>query len=379
MSNSIDAVALTQRLVRLNTCNPPGNEDQGVFHLGKLLEEAGFRISSYEFGLRRSSLVASIGGVSGRQPICFTGHVDTVSPGAAPWRCDPFAAEIDGDRLFGRGSSDMKSGVAAFVAAAIAVAPRLSDTAGLVLIITAGEETGCEGAFHLVKLNETKGILGSAGAMIVAEPTSNYPIVGHKGAFWLQAKSRGVAAHGAMPDRGVNAIYKAARAVTALEQFDFGVPAHPLMGRATLNVGTIQGGINVNSVPDEAMIGVDIRTIPGQSHSELLGCLGRYLGDDVEITSFLDVESVYTDPADSWVQSIYEVMTPIIGEKPQPRIISYFTDAAALTKAYSNPPTVILGPGEPQMAHQTDEYCLVSRIEQSVDAYLQIIRNWCNL
>lgn len=379
MSNSPDAVALTQALVRLDTSNPPGNEDQCAFHLGKLLEEAGFRISSYECGLRRTSLVASIGGVFGQQPICFTGHVDTVSLGAAPWRSDPFAAEIDGDRLSGRGSSDMKSGVAAFVAVAIAVAPRLSATAGLVLVITAGEETGCEGAFHLVKLHKTKGILGSAGAMVVAEPTSNYPIVGHKGAFWLQAKSQGVAAHGAMPDRGVNAIYKAARAVTALEQFDFGVPAHPLMGRATLNVGTIRGGINVNSVPDEVMIGVDIRTIPGQSHSELLGCLRRYLGDDVETTSFLDVESVYTDPADSWVQSIYEVMTPIIGEKPQPRIVSYFTDAAVLTKAYSNPPTVILGPGEPQMAHQTDEYCLVSRIEQSVDAYLQIIRNWCKL
>jgi succinyl-diaminopimelate desuccinylase len=180
-----------------------------------------------------------------------------------------------------------------------------------------------------------------------------------------------------MPEHGVNAIYKAAQAVNALEQFDFGVPAHPLMGRATLNVGTIRGGINVNSVPDDAVIGIDIRTIPGQSHSELLFCLRRHLGVDMEVTPFLDVESLHTDPSDAWVQSVYEVMTPILGEMPQPRIVSYFTDAAALTKAYANPPSVILGPGEPQMAHQRDEYCFVSRIEQAVDAYLQIIRNWC--
>ena len=377
MSRTIDAVSLTQALVRMNTSNPPGNEDQCAFHLAKFLEEAGFRISCHEYRPRRTSLVASIGGASGKPPICFTGHIDTVPLGTAPWSSNPFAAEIDSGRLYGLGSSDMKSGVASFVAAAIVLAPGLLGTAGLVLVITAGEETGCEGAFHLAELNKMEGILGSAGAIVIAEPTSNYPMVGHKGALWLQARSRGVTAHGSMPEQGVNAIYKAAQAVNALEQFDFGVPAHPLMGRATLNVGTIRGGINVNSVPDDAVIGIDIRTIPGQSHSELLLCLRQHLGIDVEVTPFLDVESLHTDPSDAWVQSIYEVMTPILGEMPQPRIVSYFTDAAALTKAYSNPPSVILGPGEPQMAHQRDEYCFVSRIEQAVDAYLQIIRNWC--
>jgi len=377
MSHTIDAVSLTQALVRMNTCNPPGNEDQCAFHIAKFLEEAGFRISCHEYRPRRTSLVASIGGASGKPPICFTGHIDTVPLGTAPWSSNPFAAEIDSGRLYGLGSSDMKSGVASFVAAAIALAPRLSVTAGLVLVITAGEETGCEGAFHLAELNKMDGILGSAGAIVIAEPTSNYPMVGHKGALWLQARSRGVTAHGSMPEQGVNAIYKAAQAVNALERFDFGVPAHPLMGRATLNVGTIRGGMNVNSVPDDAVIGIDIRTIPGQSHSELLFCLRRHLGDDVEVTPFLDVESLHTDPSDAWVQSVYEVMTPILGEMPQPHIVSYFTDTAALTKAYANPPSVILGPGEPQMAHQRDEYCFVSRIEQAVDAYLQIIRNWC--
>ena len=118
-------------------------------------------------------------------------------------------------------------------------------------MITAGEETGCEGAFHLLQDKA----LGRAGAVVVAEPTSNYPFVGHKGAFWLRAKATGVTAHGSMPDKGVNAIYKAARAVGKLEAFRFQNPPHDLMGQATLNVGTIRGGLNINSVPDEATVG----------------------------------------------------------------------------------------------------------------------------
>jgi succinyl-diaminopimelate desuccinylase len=372
-----DAVSLTRELVRMNSINPTGDADQCSFYLGKLLSDAGYRVSYYEHAPNCSSLVASIGGTSGKLPLCFTGHIDTVPLGLLPWDKDPFTAEIEDGRLYGRGSSDMKSGVAAFVAAALEISPFLSGSSGLVLIITAGEETGCEGALHLSKLHKRDGILGSAGAIVVAEPTSNYPLVGHKGALWLNARTRGRTAHGSMPEQGINAIYKAARAIVALEKFDFGVLPHPLMGQATLNVGTIKGGININSVPDEATFSIDIRTIPGQNKSELLEHLARTAGSDLEINTFLDIASLYTDPTDIWMQSIFSIMTPFLGEEPQPRPISYFTDAAVLVDTFGNPPAVILGPGEPHMAHQTDEYCFVWRIDQAVSAYLQIIRDWC--
>lgn len=374
-----NAIALTQALVRMNTINPPGHEDQCTTYLAELLEAAGFRCGAYEFAASRASLVARIGGSPDKAPLCFTGHVDVVPLGAAPWSRDPFAAEIADGKLFGRGSTDMKSGVAAFVAAAIELAPRLASGPGLVLVITAGEETGCEGAFHLAERHKVENILGTAGAMVVAEPTSNYPLVGHKGAFWLKAKTRGVTAHGSMPERGDNAVYKAARAVAALERFNFGIAPDALMGPATLNVGSIRGGLNINSVPDAAEIGIDIRTIPGQRHPELFGCLGRHLGPDVELETVLDVESVYTDPAHAWVQRVFAVMAPLLGVPIVPRSITYFTDAAALTQVYAAPPTVILGPGEPQLAHQTDEYCFVHRIEQAVAANRALIRDWCGL
>lgn len=375
MAKIPDAVTLTRDLIRFDTVNPPGNERPCAEHLGRLLQDAGFAVSYHELAPGRASLVARAGG-GDKPPLCFTGHIDTVPLGAMPWSKDPFAADIDGDRLYGRGSSDMKSGVAAFVYAMIELMPALADGPGVVLVITAGEETGCEGAFHLAGLGDA---LGRAGAVVVAEPSANYPYVGHKGALWLKARSRGVTAHGSMPERGVNAIYKAARAITRLEDFDFNVARHAVLGKPTLNVGTVHGGMNVNSVPDQADIGIDIRTIPGQNHGGLRAGLESYLGDDVEINAVVDVEAVWTDPGDAWVQEVFAVMAPLLGEAMETRGATYFTDAAALTPAYGGPPTVVLGPGEPHMAHQTDEYCLVSRIDQAVEAYMQLARAWCGM
>jgi succinyl-diaminopimelate desuccinylase len=203
---------------------------------------------------------------------------------------DPFAGEIIDSKMYGRGSTDMKCGVAAFVAAIANLAQQLEGTGGALLVITAGEEVGCEGAFHMARA----GILGRAGAIVVAEPTSNAALIGHKGALWLRLTLKGVTAHGSMPHLGVNAAFKAARAITALEGFQFNVAPHPSLGFPTLKA----------------------RTAP------------------------------------------------------------YFTDASALTPAFGNPPTVILGPGEAAKAHQTDEYCSVRRVHQACDIYGRLSGRW---
>jgi succinyl-diaminopimelate desuccinylase len=374
MARERDAIELTKTLLRFDTINPTGDETACARYLGDRLADGGFRVDHHPYGERRACVVASIGGHPDEAPLCITGHIDTVPLGGAAWRKDPFAGEVDADRLYGRGSSDMKSGVAAFVVAALAMRDRLAGTAGVTLVITGGEETGCEGAFHLAR---KQGALGRAGAIVVAEPTANYPLVGHKGAFWVEARVHGVTAHGSMPERGDNAVYKAARAALALERFDFATPAHPLLGAPTLNVGTFHGGLNINSVPDLARIGIDIRTIPGQDHAALLERLRAHVGKDVELATILDVGGVHTDAQDAWVADVFDVMTPILGETPRARGVSYFTDAAALRPAYGDPPTVVLGPGEPQMAHQTDEYCHAERIREAVTAYEEIIRRWC--
>jgi succinyl-diaminopimelate desuccinylase len=374
MSNPLAAFSLTRRLIQFNTVNPPGHEYECAEYLGRLLEDGGFKTDSYEYAEKRTSLIARIEGRDDRPPICFTGHIDTAPLGAVQWEKDPFSGETDGDNIYGRGASDMKGGVAAMILAALEMAKTSNKKAGMTLVVTASEETGSHGAYHLAEIGR---VLGSAGALVVGEPTSNYPFVGHKGSLWIKAGTTGITAHGSMPDQGVNAIYKAARAVDKLEQFKFAVSPHSVLGPSTLNVGTISGGMNINSVPDMATIGIDVRTVPGQSNADAFEELKSCLGDDVALERVVDVESVWTDPRNGWVQQVYDIMEKYLKQRPVAKGATYFTDASVLTPAYNNTPTIILGPGEPSMAHKTDEYCSISKIEQAAEAYLEIAKSWC--
>ena len=370
----IDPIELSRELIAFNTINPPGSELTCIQHLEKILGGAGLETSLQQFAPDRANLIARIGGADDRSPLCFTGHVDTVPLGNAPWSVDPFAAEIVDGKMYGRGSTDMKCGVAAFVSAIANMADQLKETNGVVLVITAGEEIGCEGAFHLAR----DGTFGRAGAIVVAEPTSNAALVGHKGALWLRLTFKGVTAHGSMPHLGDNAAFKAARAITALETFQFNVAPHPYLGSPSLNVGTVRAGLNVNSVPDLAEIGVDIRSIPGLDHSRIQEHLRAELGNDVSLEPIVDVGSVWTDPSSPWLEEVYGIVRDVTGEDAgaEPQTAPYFTDASALTPAFGNPPTVILGPGEAAKAHQTDEFCSVQRIREASMIYSRIAAQW---
>jgi succinyl-diaminopimelate desuccinylase len=369
---SQDAVSLTKTLLRFDTVSPPGRERDCARYAGAMLQEWGYTLEYFDFEEGRTSVVARAGGSDKKAPLCLTGHLDVVPLGSRPWTHDPFAGETDGDKLYGRGASDMKAGVAAILLAARSYAKALSNTPGIVVVLTAAEEGGCVGSAQLAKTQ----LLGSAGALIVGEPTSNYPLVGHKGSLKFHARFKGVGAHGSMPELGVNAIYKAGRALSKLESFDFDAKPHPIMGKPTLNVGTFAGGSGVNLVPDEATIGVDIRTVPGVDHGDLMKRIRSLLGE-AELDVFSDLRPVWTAPDQEWVQRVFEICKPYLDQPPTARTAPYMTDAANLLKVYAGAPTVVLGPGEAAMAHQTDEYASQERIRQSVAIYAALIRDWC--
>jgi succinyl-diaminopimelate desuccinylase len=371
----IDARALTRELLAFNTINPPGMERACAQRLGAILEQAGFATEYHEYAEARTSLIATLGGGEDKAPICFTGHMDTVPLGAARWTHDAFAGETDGDRMYGRGSTDMKSGIAAFVAAAVEFAPHAVRSPGITLVITAGEEIGCEGARYLAD----RRLLDRAGALVVAEPTANYPYVGHKGLAWFEVETHGVTAHGSMPEVGDNAIVKMARVIGDLEQFRFPLESHAVMGKPTLNVGTIRGGLNTNSVPDEARITVDTRTVPGIDHGHLCKSLASLLAPrGATVRQIVDCAPLYTEPSNEWVQHVFEACTPFLEGRPVPKTITFSTDGADLKRGYGGKiPAVVLGPGEPKLAHQTDEWCSSTRIEQSVELFRTLMRDWC--
>ena len=363
-----EALDLALELVQLDTINPPGNEHVAADLLATRLEAAGLDISRHEHGPGRTSVVARWPGTDGRPALCLTGHLDTVPLGGAPWTVEPFGELRDG-RLYGRGSTDMKGGVAAIVVAAERVAALGRGAAGLELVLCAGEETGCEGALHLAGT----GALGHAGAVLVAEPTGGLPHLAHKGVLWARATTEGVGAHGSAPHLGRNAIYPLAAAVAALADVTFDAPPHPLLGDPTLNVGKIAGGVSANVVPDRAEALIDVRTVPGLSGAAVLERLQAAAGPEVTLEPLIDLGPVATDPDDPWIRTVFEVAPT------EPRGLAYFTDAAALTPAYGNPPTVIWGPGEAAQAHQTDEWAEAAKIDTAADEFFEVARRWCGV
>jgi succinyl-diaminopimelate desuccinylase len=180
-----------------------------------------------------------------------------------------------------------------------------------------------------------------------------------------------------MPERGENAIHKAADIVARLRALDFGVPTHGLLGSPTLNIGTIEGGMNINSVPDRVRLGVDIRMLPGQTEEAIKDLLFLACGTGVEIERLEGAGSVETDPEDPWMREVFDLVGSIRGTRPPLAGAPYFTDASVLTPALGLVPTVILGPGAPEQAHKTDEYCHISRLEEATEMYVRIAEAWC--
>lgn len=366
-----DAVLLAQQLIRFPSLNPPGDEKACVDFVAAHLSGMGFVVDHYEFAPRRPSLIARKKGLTEAKPLAFTGHLDVVPIGTADWRYPPFDAVIADGMLHGRGSCDMKSGVAAFIAAAA----RLGDAAlqrELVFVITAGEETGCEGAFDLAR----RGVLGDAELLIVAEPTSNLPVVAHKGSLRVRVSAKGRTAHSSMPEEGDNAVTKIVSWIGKLEAHRF-EKRHPLLGQTTAATTTIQGGQNINSVPDSASFTVDFRTLPDDDHGRLVELLRQLFGPEASIEVLTDFKGFATEPDNASLAPLFSILTRKTGATPRPLGAPYFTDASALVPGFANAPTVVIGPGASAQCHKTDEHCPVGDIEDASEIYLELIRAMC--
>lgn len=371
-----DPLTLAQRLIALDT--RAGNEKPAATLLATLLGDAGFAVRLEEHPRERANLVARYGEGT---PLTLTGHLDTVPAEASGWSFDPLAADIDGDRLRGRGSSDMKAGVAAVVCAALRHAVRGAPGA-LQLVFTFGEETGCDGARALDGL-------APSPALLVAEPTANRLVLGHKGALWLRLTAHGRSAHGSRPELGENALVALAATATRLHGHD-GWPTSATHGPATLNVGAFRSGVQPNLVPDHAELDLDIRTVPGFGTPEALAAVQSLAAPGTRIERLLDLASIATDPAAPLVGGLAAALRPTApggptaqdrpGEggpaEPESACASYFTDASVLAGKLGTPAVLLHGPGDPEQAHTTDESCSVTRLLESADAYGRVLAAW---
>lgn len=363
-----DVLALAQQLVRIDTS--AGGERAAAEMCRAVLAEAGARTELVEMAPGRTHLVAHVGDTS-RAPLVLSGHLDTVPADASTWTEDPWIGAIRDGMLLGRGSTDMKGGVAALVAAVARYAAAADHGRGVLLVLTAAEETGCEGARHLLGALKLPG----GGPLLVAEPTNLALALGHKGVLWLRASARGRSAHGSRPDLGQSAIAPLARLVTALEEQ--GLPGeHPDMGRVSANVGIFHGGTQINLVPDTAFAEIDIRVVAGVDPVALRDHVARLAGPRITIETMQDLAPVYTPSDEPFVHIVAEALTRVRGDAPRRQPLTYFTDAAVLGAALHSEAVVLLGPGDPDAAHTTDEQCPAADIEDAAQVYGRILETW---
>lgn len=331
-----DAVVdVCRRLVQFKTVDPPGEELEIARYAATYLRDAGLEAEVMDHGSDRGSVVARLKGRAERRPVVFCGHLDVVPTGSEPWEHDPFGGALAEGRVWGRGSSDMKGGVAAMMVAAETLASAEVVLDGdLILLLTADEEVGQMGARALAARPD----LEPAQAVIISEPSHNQVYVAEKGQFWVRLTTHGRIAHGSMPHLGRNAIQMMATLLVELDQLPLPGGEHPLLGTFTRSVGTIQGGESTNIVPDKCVVTLDQRLLPGQDRQGVLDQLDdlvakleeRRLGFSASVETISYLPPVETSPDHPVVRTFCQVVEEVTGTTPQPGGVSYGTDGAVL-------------------------------------------------
>jgi acetylornithine deacetylase len=366
---------LVADLVAIPSINPlegPLTEGRGEAQLAAFvhsyLQEAGIECELRDALPGRPNVVARLPGAS-EEAVWFDAHLDTVS--AEGMQFEPFAARIEGDQLFGRGSADDKGSLAAMIAALLEVAASgTPPPATILLTATADEEHQMTGLRTLLD----SGL--QARAAIVGEPTGLEIITAHKGVCRFQITTRGKAVHSSRPEEGVNAIYRMASIVQALEAYakgGVGSGAHPLLGRATLSVGVIRGGEYVNVVPDSCLIDVDRRLLPGEEGRPAVIDVRTYLtnvadeGLDFEVSDpLLLVPGLDIRGDDPLVQAAAAAIKQVTG-KAHLNGMTGTTHAGPLTEA--GIPSLVVGPGAMGQAHTATEQLDLTQVEQAAAIY----------
>lgn len=367
-----EAVEFLQSLIQVNSVNPQGNEKEVAEVIQSFLKTCSLQVELDDLGDNRANVFVTYpNGGKDDKFLVYSGHLDTVPTGKVKWEHDPFSGEVVKNKVFGRGTTDMKSGVAAMV-----LALKYLDQAGVKLngklqfVGTAGEEVDGFGAKTVVE----KGQIDMATALVVSEPSENQIFHAHKGCLWLEIITYGKTAHGSMPDKGINAILPMNEIINRLQTYQFDYTPHPVLGKPTLNIGTIEGGVKTNVVPDQCKLTIDIRTVPGQSNEQILQDiedLVKAVASNYEIKVLNSMASVGTDESDDFIKLAIETGKNHLNLELKPTGVNYYTDASVYCP-HLQVPTFIFGPGIPTLAHQPNEYVEIDKFIESIQYYIAL-------
>jgi len=329
--------------------------------------------------------------------LLFACHLDVVGPGEGEWKYPPFGGIESDGRIYGRGSADMKGGIAAIVTATrqlVEAGTRLQGD--IIFLAAAGEETDSCGAKRFIR--DCNWLPGLAG-VVIPEPTDFKVVTAHRGMLWLEVTTKGKAAHGSTPQLGVNAISSMRCILDELENYKIPFEPHPApiersrasglgvpkswsigssigagLGECSMSINTIAGGKALNVVPDKCSIGIDIRTLPSQNHQDIISDLEKIFGKlksknpqfDAKVSVIRGVEPLETDNRCYFVKDFCAAVGTT-----KTKAVGFTTDGPCF--APLGAPVVIFGPGKPEVCHKPDEYIEISDVEKAVEHYKNII------
>lgn len=366
-------------LIQINSVN--GNEIDVAAYLAKLFEQYGFKTEIDAFGDRRANLIVEFGSDSSKRVLGVTGHMDTVAiSNRNNWHHDPFGAETQGDRLYGRGAADMKSGLAAQVIALIELKESGWQPDGKIrFIATAGEEYGTPGANRL----EERGIAKDLDALIVGEPTGGNIVYATSGSYNYQVICKGRSAHSSMPERGVNAVSGLARFIELEDRLFDNVPLDQYLGSVKHSITILKAGDQVNTIPDHAELRGNIRptrAFDNQKVTQRLNQAIDYLNQTTDYQLSLNILNdwwpIATDPQNELVKLALTASKNSYQKDPELTIINGATDASVFVKHRPELPVIVLGADEWSRAHQVDEYTTWSSYFATISAYQTIMRDF---
>ena len=386
-------VDLLSDLVAIPSVNPMGRDLSGPIYfeanvteyLRRFFINLGCPHEVVEVSPGRCNVLAKFESPDATQTFLLDAHQDTVPVDGMT--IPPFEPTIKDGRLYGRGSSDVKGGMAAMLwAFRRLVLEKPAGAASVVMSCTCDEEATTTGINDLIRYwqpgDDRSTLLNEQpDAAIIAEPTLLDVVVAHRGVTRFVINTEGRACHSSDPTQGVNAIYRMARLVSCLEEYAVELPgrspAHPLCGPATLSVGLISGGASVNVVPDECSIEVDRRLTPGDNADEAYDGIRNFLTSkldfEFEMMPPYIVSPTLSNDDNGWLaDGLQNHISDVAG--PHDSVgVPYGTHASRTCSA--GVPSVVFGPGSIDQAHTKDEWIEVDQLEKAGEVYFRFCSN----
>lgn len=338
-------------------------------------EKWGLEARIENWNTNRANVLVKLASQGKRPGILFLTHLDVVGADKRSWHTPPFEGIEKEGRVYGRGSVDMKGGIAA----AIEAMGRLAETGTKIkgdvyLAGVGGEETDSAGIERFVSNISS---LGKLGGIIICEPTGLKVVTCHRGMIWVKVTTHGKSAHGSMPHIGINAIESMLAVLDHVRKMDTGPGRHPKLGTGTISINRINAGTATNIIPDSCSAEIDVRVVPGQSTGSVFDSF-RLMIDQMsekdpkfraELAVLKRAEALETDDSCEFVELVCKATG--IAERSS---VGFTTDGPWLKPL--GVPIVVLGPGDPELCHRPDEYIEVADLEKAADFYQKIISRY---